>query len=237
MTGSVATAAITSPVTRATTSPGTAGSAGESPGAPMRLRLIAAAARLLREDGPAALSTRKVAAAASTSTMAVYSNFGSMEALVAAVVDEGFHILEGAFLALRPSDDPLADIAAQSSAYLDFATQHADLYAVMFGTAYLGQYRPSGYGELAEGRRRTLDRVADNLARAIQAGRLNEAPSSDLAFTWWSAVHGYAMLESAGRVDPAKGRGRVFLRLLTALFVGLGDDPARSATSVGHIDR
>ncbi|MCV7082358.1 TetR family transcriptional regulator, partial [Mycolicibacterium insubricum] len=40
---------------------------------------------MLDADGPDALQTRKVTAAAHTSTMAVYTHFGGMRELIAAV--------------------------------------------------------------------------------------------------------------------------------------------------------
>ncbi|MFC7451160.1 TetR/AcrR family transcriptional regulator [Rhodococcus daqingensis] len=190
----------------------------------VRRSLVTAAAHLLAENGPTALSARKVANAAGTSTMSVYTRFGSMEALVRAVVDEGFAVLEGGLLAVPTTEDPLRDVAAQTAAYLRFASENAALYAVMFGTVPLGGFRPVTPEELQAGRRETLDRVGANLARAVDTGRLRPAKTSDLAFTWWSAVHGYAMLESSGHIHAEPGRSRVLERLMVALFTGLGDD-------------
>jgi AcrR family transcriptional regulator len=197
----------------------------EGPGVrDLRRSLMTAAANLLAESGPAALTARKVATAAGTSTMSVYSRFGSMEVLVRAVVDEGFAVLERELLAVPTTEDPLRDVAAQTAAYLRFAGENAVLYAVMFGTVPLGRFRPVTPEELQTGRRETLDRIAANLGRAVEAGRFRPAPTADLAFIWWSAVHGYAMLESSGHIHAATGRVRILERLLAALFTGLGDD-------------
>ena len=56
----------------------------------VRVRLLEGAARLLAEEGPAALTLRRVATEADTSTMSVYTHFGSMPDLAEAVVAEGF---------------------------------------------------------------------------------------------------------------------------------------------------
>lgn len=199
----------------------------------MRRRLVDAAAHLLAESGPGALSTRKVATAAGTSTMSVYTAFGSMEELVQGVVDEGFAMLERAFLDTETSDDPLRDVAAQTWAMVEFAGEYAELYAVMFGTAPLGQFRLPPPSTTQRGRSQTLDRVAANLGRAIEEGRLHDASPGDLSFQWWSLVHGYALLEAAGFAAREPGRRRVLVPGLVALFVGLGDDPERAGTSVG----
>lgn len=198
----------------------------------MRRRLVDAAAHLLAEGGPGSLSTRKVATAAGTSTMSVYTHFGSMEGLVHGVVDEGFAMLERAFLDTSTTDDPLRDVAGQTRALVEFAREYAELYAVMFGTAPLGQFRLPPPSATQRGRRQTLDRVAANLARAVADGRLHDAAPADLSFRWWSLVHGYAMLETAGYAVPGPGRRRVLGPALAALFIGLGDDPRRAEASV-----
>ena len=199
----------------------------------MRRRLVEAAAELVAVSGPSTLTVRKVAAAAGTSTMAVYTHFGSMEPLVVAVVEEGFAMLERSFLEVEPTGDPVRDVAAQTAAYLQFASEQAALYAVMFGTAPLGRFRLPPPATDQRGRRQTLDRVADSLGRAHAAGRVQEERSTDLSFQWWSIVHGYALLEAAGFVLAEPGRGRVLEPGLVSFFIGHGDDPVRARASVG----
>lgn len=197
-----------------------------------RERLVTAAARALAEQGAAGFSARRVTAAAGTSTMTVYSEFGSMEALLEAVVDEGFRRLEEGFLAVTPTDDPLRDVAARTMAYVDFASRHRDLYGVMFGTIPLGQYERTTPEQLRTGRAGTLDRVGADLERAVDLGRLARRPSRNLSFTWWSTVHGYTLLETSGHIRAHPGRERILLDLLTVMFVGLGDDEERAGASV-----
>lgn len=198
----------------------------------MRRRLVEAAAELVAEGGAATLTVRKVAAAAGTSTMAVYTHFGAMEPLVAAVVEEGFAMLERAFVAVAPTDDPVRDVAAQTAAYLAHAREYAALYAVMFGTAPLGQFQLPPPSKDQRGRSATLDRVAANLERAVLAGRLRPDRPADLSFRWWTVAHGYAMLVTGGFVLDERGRDRVLEPLLAAFFVGTGDDPERAEASV-----
>ncbi len=80
-------------------------SPSERPGeaAAVRQRLLEAAALLLDEEGPDALTARRLAAAANTSTMAVYTHFGGMPALVKEIVVEGFKT------ARRPRERPPTD--------------------------------------------------------------------------------------------------------------------------------
>ena len=73
----------------------------------MRDELLHAAVGLLDDHGPDALQTRKVSAAAGTSTMAVYTHFGGMRALIAEVAEEGLQ-------AVRYRADGVPDTAIRS---------------------------------------------------------------------------------------------------------------------------
>ena len=64
-----------------------------------------AAVDLLHEHGPDALQTRKIAGAAGTSTMAVYTHFGGMRGLIAEVAAEGLRQFDAA-LAMPQTADP-----------------------------------------------------------------------------------------------------------------------------------
>lgn len=199
---------------------------------PMRLRLTEAAARLVAGGGPSALTARRVASEAGTSTMAVYTQFGSMEALIRAVIEEGFGRLEQRFLTAQAGDDPVVDLGRLAAAYVEHARENPELYQVMFGTAPLGSYRPTTSAELSVGRKETLDRVGEALTRAVEDGRLRGPSSSALSFRWWAAVHGYVMLEAAGYIARDRGPQRVLGPLLVDFLVGEGDDPEYAATSV-----
>src|SRR6478736_4329444 len=83
----------------------------------VRRRLIELAADVLGEEGPSALSARRLARDAGTSTMALYTHFGGMPALVRAVVAEGFRRLYDRVAAVGPTDDPIADLIASAVAY------------------------------------------------------------------------------------------------------------------------
>ena len=89
--------------------------------------LIETAARLLAEEGPGALSTRRLATEAGTSTMAVYTYFGGMDDLVRAMVREGFMMLNDRMSAVAETEDPASDVAALGLAYRRNALEHLSL--------------------------------------------------------------------------------------------------------------
>jgi AcrR family transcriptional regulator len=196
----------------------------------VRARLLEGAARLLAEEGPSALTLRRVATEADTSTMAVYTHFGSMPALAEAVVDEGFARLAALLAEVPRTDDAIADLAGLGRAYLVNARQNPHLYAVMFGTASLGKYRPQTADERERGRY-TLDEVVETAARAVAQGRLRPAEPRAIATQLWAAVHGYVMLDVGGYFGE-EGVGQVLVPMIVHLLTGLGADREAALASI-----
>src|SRR5438132_1597400 len=97
----------------------------------VRTALIESAARLISEHGTGGMTIRTLASEVGTSTMAVYTHFGSMEELVREVRREGFARLAAFQASVRPTDDPVADVAAQGIAYYFNAIVNPALYRVM----------------------------------------------------------------------------------------------------------
>ncbi|MGI9054031.1 MAG: TetR/AcrR family transcriptional regulator [Ilumatobacteraceae bacterium] len=201
------------------------------PGA--RESLLETAARLLAEEGPAALTTRRVTAEAGTSTMGVYTHFGGKEQLVRAIVWEGFERLGRWLGEIRPTDDPVADLGQQAIAYRANATANPHLYAVMFGSSPVPEYRQSpedavhGYA--------TFLMLVDAVQRCIDGGRFEDRGATEMAFQLWASAHGVVTLEQQGflvtQTDDPLGP------LCVTLGVGFGDDPAAAAASYRKAQR
>ncbi len=161
-----------------------------------RGRLIEEAARILGEEGPSALSARRLATAAGTSTMAVYTHFGSMAGVVDEVATEGFRRLVEHVDAVGTSEDALADLRRMAGAYRDNALENRHLYGVMFGAISVGGFH--GRGPDREVAAAAFDQIASGIQRAMDAGVLMAGDSRAVAAQFWSALHGYVMLELAG---------------------------------------
>jgi AcrR family transcriptional regulator len=190
-----------------------------------RLALVEAAARLLAAHGPAALSARRLAAEVGTSTMAIYTHFGSMPDLVRAVVREGFDRLARRLAEVPATDDPVADLANQSRAYRRNALAEPHLYAVMLGGSAV-----AGFALTDEDRRIGLDtfRVArDSAQRCIDAGRFRPTDPWAVARQLLCLVHGRILLELGGYLD-----GPPFDIQLRDFAVGAGDTIEAATASV-----
>ncbi|CAN5799260.1 TetR/AcrR family transcriptional regulator [soil metagenome] len=195
-----------------------------TPDPSVRVALIEAAARLLADGGAEALSIRRVAADVGTSTMAVYTHFGSKEDLVRAVVAEAFRRLHAELSSVPLTHDPVADLIGTAGAYRRNALANANLYRVMFSINPLQLTDPvAEHAELPEARRLDIGLDAFGalvaaVARCVEAGALS-GEAAPLALAIWASAHGAMALELAGFLgDDAEA---TFVRATTATFLGL----------------
>nr|WP_221474848.1 TetR/AcrR family transcriptional regulator [Sphaerisporangium rubeum] len=192
--------------------------------------LVDIAARLLADEGPQALSARRLATEAGSSTMAVYTNFGGMSGLVREMVYEGFARLQDHFLRVAETADPVCDMVLLGRAYRHNALTNPHLYAVMFGGASLG-----GFSLGAEDRqygRYTLGTVVGCATRCLTAGRFAVGDAELIAHQLWTAVHGLVTLELGEYLIEPCDADRVFEAQLVALMVGAGDTLTAATRSV-----
>jgi AcrR family transcriptional regulator len=195
-----------------------------------RTTLIDAAARLVAEGGPRSLSARRLATEAGTSTMAVYTYFGSMSAIVREIVHDGFARLQRLFDLVEPTDDPVADMALLGRIYRHNAITNRHVFEVMFGGSSL-----AGFALTEQDRqhgRYTLTTVVDCAHRCVAAGRFRREDPALLAHHMWLGVHGTVLLDLGGYLVPPYDVNLCFESQLVGLMIGAGDDPVSAATSV-----
>ncbi|WP_205876430.1 TetR/AcrR family transcriptional regulator [Mycobacterium camsae] len=204
----------------------------------VRDEMLHAAVDLLNEHGPDALQTRKVARAAGTSTMAVYTHFGGMRDLIAAVAEEGLRQFAIA-LTVPETDDPVADLMAVGAAYRRYAIERPHMYRLMFGsTSAHGIKAPAGnvlsltLAEI-EQQESSFSQVVRAVHRSMLAGRITAAaPDDDAAVVataaqFWALIHGFVMLELAGFYGDDGAALPVLAGMTTNLLVALGDSTDR----------
>lgn len=192
--------------------------------------MLDAALATVEEGGPGGLTVRQLAAAAGTSTMSVYTHFGSISAVVGAVIERGFEALAGQLTAVGTTDDALADLFGLALAYLDFARAHPRLYAAMFQYTSADWQPDRRRNPVTEGSPTSstagaaaFGALAAGLSRFAVDGEAAVGPAV-LAAQCWSAIHGVAMLRMAGHL----GDDDVTESLLVALALGNGVERAEA---------
>lgn len=217
-------------------------------GRSVRNDLLHAAVGLLDDHGPDALQTRKVAAAAGTSTMAVYTHFGGMRELITAVAEEGLRQFEAA-LAVPQTADPVADLLATGVAYRRYAIERPHMYRLMFGSTSAHGINAPAHNVLTL----TVAQIYESypsfghVVRAVHhsmlAGRITVGSTLDdasaegavvaTAAQFWALIHGFVMLELAGYYgQDGSAVGQVLGSMTTNLLVAIGDSPERVKQSL-----
>jgi AcrR family transcriptional regulator len=203
----------------------------------VRDQLLQVAVDILNQDGPDGLQTRKIASAAGTSTMAVYTYFSGMPGLIAAVAEEGLRQFDAA-MTMPATSDPVADLMATGIAYRRYAIERPHMYRLMFGSTSAHGINAPAHDLLTltvaeiDDHYPSFAHVVRGVHRCMLAGRIAAGSPADdatvvaTAAQFWAAVHGFVMLELAGYYG-AQGSavGPVLAALTTNLLVALGDSP------------
>ncbi|MDR3662510.1 MAG: TetR/AcrR family transcriptional regulator [Mycobacterium sp.] len=200
----------------------------------IRRQLVEAGIAILERDGLPALSVRKLAAEVGTSTMVVYTHFGSKAGVIDAVIGETFARFGRALTAVPHTDDPVADFFSMGVAYHRFAMADPQRYQMMFGTAAPASLmrrrsdltvtgRPSAYDSWGG----SFDALRGAVRRMTEAGRIRDGDEAAIAGRVWSVIHGAVMLEMAGFFGH-EGHGllEILGPLTVDVLVGMGDDRA-----------
>ncbi len=181
----------------------------------LRIRLLDEGGRLLAAEGPAALTTRRLAERADTSSSAVYSLFGDKPGLLRAMFLEGFRRLARRFAELPRTDDPGADLIALGRAFRANALANPHLYDLMFRSPFPGL---DLLGEECEEALATFQVLVSAVRRCLEEGVIAPADPEDVARMLFGLVDGLAGLELRGWLgDPATAERRWELALTAAL--------------------
>ncbi|WP_436492211.1 TetR/AcrR family transcriptional regulator [Actinokineospora sp. HUAS TT18] len=160
----------------------------------LRVRLLDRAGELLSTQGASALSLRKLAADADTSTTAVYSLFGGKPALVRELYVEAFDRLGRRLHAVTPTGEPREDLVHLGLAYRESALADPHLYAIMFGDAVPGFEPDEEAHALALS---ALAPLQKTITVGVETGVFT-GPANDMTMACWAIVHGFVSLELTG---------------------------------------
>jgi AcrR family transcriptional regulator len=210
----------------------------------VREQMLRAAVGLLDEHGPDALQTRKVAGAAGTSTMAVYTHFGGMRGLIAETAEEGLRQFDAA-LSVPESADPVTDLFVVGAAYRRYAIRRPHMYRLMFGSTSAHGINAPAHNVLTltvaeiERHHPSFAHVVRGVHRCMLAGRITVGAADDdasvvaTAAQFWALIHGFVMLELAGYYgDDDSAVAPVLAAMTTNLLIALGDSPENVSRSL-----
>jgi AcrR family transcriptional regulator len=163
----------------------------------LREALVAAGTKLLKEQGPAALTLRACAREAGVSHAAPQHHFENAAGLLSEIAARGFeafvaHLDRQSASAITPEQR----LEAMCSAYVHFALENAAVYALMFRQQVLELGSP----HLDEAKMAAWDQLAGTVASVLATRNMDEVMMAS-AFVW-SQVHGLATLLIDRRFPP-----------------------------------
>lgn len=200
------------------------------------LRLLEVTARVLAEEGEPAVSARRVATEAGASTMAVYTHFGGMDELFAAVRREGFRRFGKELERTSLTADPVADLMAQGWGYRHFALTEPHLYQVMFQTR-LADPGAMSQADAEAGIATFLSLVA-RIQRCADSGRWTGTDVHLASEVIWSTVHGHSMIElTRYHLNLVRDPTTSYTECLVRLAVGYGDTLEEAIASAATAKR
>ena len=191
--------------------------------AAVRRGLLDAAAMLLAEEGPQALTLRTLAQRVNCSTKVVYTLFGGKNGLSEGLKVEGFALLRFTVeRERRRHRDPVRALVPVVLSYRAFALCNRALFHVMFGNA-LPDHVPTDFSR--QQAQLALSALEEAVAQARAALGAGSADHGEAAVRLWAAVHGPVSLELEG-ITPFDTEGERLARLAVAdALSGLGLSP------------
>jgi AcrR family transcriptional regulator len=186
----------------------------------LREALIDEAVNAVRDDGPHALSVRKLARRIGVSHNAAYRHFTDRDDLVAVVVDrmraELMKTIRSRCDEVRANDPVLRArrrLAETGRAYVAYAISEPGLFRLAFGAFSEASVDPRS---LEADPLRVLGQVLDEL---VEVGFLDPEARIGAELTCWSAVHGFSVLCIDGplRQSTPTERSAALDRVLVAI--------------------
>jgi len=160
-----------------------------------KAQIVRHAEDLLEEEGVDGFSLRAAARRVGITPMAVYRHFADKEALLEELFERGFRRLRDVLQAALEPTDPAERLRRTFHAYLRFATDAPNTYALVFER----RMRP---GERAGRTNVPAFRfVIDRVQECMDAGVLPRDDAEAVALDLWALTHGLVTLRRAGKLE------------------------------------
>jgi len=165
-----------------------------------RAILVAAALKVLEQDGEAQFSTRAICAIANVTAPTLYHHFGNADGLLSAAIAEAFAQFLSSKKAAIQSSDPELALRHGWDDYVRFAAARPLLYAAMMSRILGGSDIPAAEQGFAL--------LMQQITAIAAEGRLAVAVETAADVAWASVnaaalLHVTAKLRNAAQPDPA----------------------------------
>lgn len=187
----------------------------------LRRNVIETASRLLVQEGPDALTVRRIAQELDCSTKILYTMFHGKDGVANALYVEGCECLQQELARVPKVDDPTEYLYAMGWAYWNFALENPGYYGVMFGGA-IPNFHPSDTSiHMATN---AFEMLVEVVQRYMDQGILAKDDAGIIAKTLWASLHGVASLQLLGHFATLEDARDVSNRTIRAVVSSLIPD-------------
>jgi AcrR family transcriptional regulator len=159
-------------------------------------RIFAAARQLFDQGGVEAVSMRRIAEKVGITPMAIYKHYPDKDALLNALMLDGFVAWEARVDAIR-AIEPLAWLQAMGKAFLDFALDEPRRYEAAFLLKASAARRYPG--DFEAGRSPVVSKLMAHIEAARAQGLIADIPTIDITISFTALVQGLVEMHRAGR--------------------------------------
>lgn len=185
----------------------------------LRRKILDCSRRLMITEGYADLSMRKIANEVGCSATSIYLYFDNKDALLHALIEEGFDLLmKSCYEVLGKDTGTLEKLLNMLNAYIQFALDQPEYYSVMFSLrpAQMSRYPAQKFRKARKG----IELTAELLKQAEKEGFIQAGQDTYLlAWYMWSNMHGGIMLMLSQRLD-VKIEPKEFVRTIVERTLG-----------------
>lgn len=185
----------------------------------LRQNVVEAAAILLQEGGPEAVTVRRVAEKMVCSTKIIYSLFGSKEELAKQLYLDGCRLLAQAFAEVPKQENPQQNLRELGNAYWSFGLNYSSYYKMMFGGAISFKQDE----ESLQGTVTALQQVMNVLEEAVQLELMEGKDLTLVISKIWASLHGVIHLYLGGHLKNDESARVVYDQVLSDLIVTIFD--------------
>lgn len=192
-----------------------------------REEILAAARRLLLEEGQQAMTIRRIADIVGVSSTTLYLYFPDRDAILIALCDDAFSSLLSVFKSINmQAAEPLTALKALMRAYVDFGLTHPDAYRLIFMVKALGIHgalHPLEMPEDGPGAQGALcfRTLHAQVKRLVDAGATEDQDAVLLSQMIWMTGHGLVSLLITLREFPWSDRETLVTQMIDLPLNGI----------------
>lgn len=190
----------------------------------LRKLVVDTAATLLQEEGPEAVTVRKVSQKMGCSTKIIYNLFVNKEGLAQQLYLDGCKLLANEFEGTPQAADPAQHLQNLGEAFWQFSQRYSSYYKLMFGGAF-ADFKPDE--ESLNGTVTAMRQLLTVIGNAQKQGLIPGQYDTELAIrVFWASLHGVIHLYMGGHLGDVQSAHAVYRQTLSLIVSSLLPDKA-----------